>query len=159
MKQIQLLKITPTPNFILKSEFFKKSRNEKGYYPKTTNKRYNRMINYYQNTIKRDSKIFDLTRNELTTSKNYISKSNLNNQLNSNFIGDKLQQKKSISSEKNNIFEPNYEEKKYYNNLDIQKDKDEAPLTNNLCNKIIIMNNQCQYLIICLVINCLIILN
>ena len=138
INSISQIKNSTTQNFILKSEFFKKSRNENGYYPKITNKRYNKIINYYQNTIKKNSKIFDIGRNELTTSKNYISKSNLNNQLNNNFIRDKLQQKNSKSSEKNDIFEQNYEEKKYSNYFGFQKDKTEAPLTNNLCNNIIL---------------------
>ena len=53
INSISQIKNSTTQNFILKSEFFKKSRNENGYYPKITNKRYNKIINYYQNTIKK----------------------------------------------------------------------------------------------------------
>ena len=81
-------------NFVLKSEIFRKSKNDKENSPDIANKKDNQMITYYQNSI-----IFNLSKTELITSKSNISKSNLNNQLNASFIVDEFQQKESIKSQ------------------------------------------------------------
>ena len=128
-------------NFVLKSEIFRKSKNDKENSPDIANKKDNQMITYYQNSI-----IFNLSKTELITSKSNISKSNPNNQLNGSFIADELQQKESIKSpvinEENdtNTFWQNGEEKNYnnYNNfLGFQHDKIETPLIKYICNNII----------------------
>ena len=100
-------------NYILKSEIFRKPKNDKENSLDMANKIDNQMINYYKNSI-----IFNLNKTELTTSKNNISESKLNNQLKGNLIIDQLQQKEQINSpirkEENNTntFWQNNEEKK-----------------------------------------------
>ena len=80
-------------NYILKSEIFRKPKNDKENSLDMANKIDNQMINYYKNSI-----IFNLNKTELTTSKNNISESKLNNQLKGNLIIDQLQQKEQINS-------------------------------------------------------------
>ena len=127
-------------NYILKSEIFRKPKNDKENSLDMANKKDNQMINYYKNSI-----IFNLNKTELTISKNNISESKLNNQLKGNLIIDQLQQKEQINSpirkEENNTntFWQNDEEKKYnnYNNfLGSQNYKKETTLIKNICNNI-----------------------